>query len=252
MSERKLILVTNDDGYLSEGIAALTAVMRRLGSVIVVAPEASRSGAACSLTSASTVRLREVSEEEGLRVVACTGTPVDCVKLALERVCPRMPDLVVSGINHGDNASISAFYSGTLGACLEACIQGARAVAFSLQDFSRHCDFSPFLAAVERVASLVLRQGLPKDVCLNVNFPVVPQLKGIRVARMARGQWQAEWEEAHHPRGERHYWLSGSFTDLEPEAEDTDYWALRHGYASVTPIQLDNTAYSAFEALSSL
>ncbi len=249
MNRSKLILVTNDDGYQAQGLLALVSALRSLADIIVVAPEAGRSGSACSVTSSATVSLRHVSQEQGLTVVACSGTPVDCVKLALEQVCPRKPDLVASGINHGDNASISVHYSGTVGAVLEAAMKGIPAVAFSLRTRKAHCDFAPYLQATSLIASHALAQGLPQDVCLNVNYPETPRLAGIKVARLARGSWQAEWQTANHPRDERHYWLTGHFLNLEPEATDTDCWALDHAYAAVTPISLDLTAGDVLRSL---
>ncbi len=249
---KKLILVVNDDGCQAQGIGVLAREMMALGSVIVVAPDGARSGAGCSITPTMPVQLRQISEEPGLRVVACSGTPVDCVKLALEQVCPRTPDLVVSGINHGDNASISIHYSGTMGAVMEACMKGVPAIGYSLRTHSQQCDFHPYLGVVRQVASHVLQHGLPQDVCLNVNFPEVSKLAGSRVCRMARGIWSSEWAPAQHPHGANFFWLTGYFTNLEPEAEDTDYWNLDHGYATITPIHLDMTAREAMASLNEL
>ncbi len=252
MKNRPLLLLTNDDGYAAQGLLELIAMVRDMGDVVVVAPAGGRSGTSCGVSSTGTVSLSDIRREEGLLVVSCSGTPVDCVKLALEHVCPRRPDLVLSGINHGDNASISVHYSGTIGAVIEACMKGLPAVGYSLRTHSRQCDFRPYAGVVRQVASHVLRHGLPPDVCLNVNFPEVESLRGVRVARMARGAWVAEWADAHHPRGQRHYWLTGCYRNLEPDAQDTDYWALDHGYAAVTPLSLDMTAYSSMNSLASL
>lgn len=252
MEHRKLILITNDDGYKAQGIGELAQAMHALGDVIVVAPDRARSGSACAITPTRPVELRPVSDEPGYRWVSCSGTPVDCVKLALEQVCPRTPDLVVSGINHGDNASISIHYSGTMGAVFEACMKGIPAIGFSLRTHQQQCDFTPYLDTILRTVRHALEQGLPQDVCLNVNFPEVETLAGTRLCRLGRGQWSAEWIGARHPHGGNYFWLTGHFTNLEPEAEDTDYWALDHGYATITPIQLDMTAYSAMERLKSL
>ena len=250
--EKKLILITNDDGVAAQGITVLTELMSRLGDVVVVAPDSARSGAACSITPTQPVLLREVSHRAGVCVCACSGTPVDCVKLALEKVCPRRPDLVVSGINHGDNASCSIHYSGTMGAVVEACMKGIPAIGFSLRTLSHQCDFTPYTDEVLRLARYVLEQGLPQDVCLNVNFPEVPCLAGTRICRMGRGIWQKEWAPAQNPRGLDAYWLTGEFANLEPESVDTDYWALDHGFASVTPIRLDMTDYATLKLLDTL
>ncbi len=252
MEQKKLILVTNDDGCAAQGINELTALMRKLGDVVVVAPDSARSGSGCSVAANVPVGLCNVADEPGLRIVACTGTPVDCVKLALERVCHRLPDLVVSGINHGDNASISVHYSGTIGAVLEACMKGIPAIGYSLRTGKSRCDFAPYADVIVQVAQHVLAHSLPEGVCLNVNFPEVERLKGVRVSRLSRGAWCAEWAEAYHPRSGDYYWLTGFFRNLEPEASDTDCWALEHGYAAVTPIQIDMTAYDCLRRLEAL
>lgn len=247
--QRPLILVVNDDGFRAQGIQVLARRMMRFADVLVVAPDHGRSGASCSITSSSPVRLVERSCEVGIRVFSCSGTPVDCVKLAVEQVCEHRPDLLVSGINHGDNASISVHYSGTMGAAIEACMKGIPAIGFSLKTRKHTCDFEPYMHAVDKVVSYVLERGLPKDVCLNVNFPEVSSLRGVRVCRMSRGQWTNEWVSAHHPRTEGYFWLAGDFENLEPEATDTDCWALAQGYAAITPIQLDLTAHGMMDIL---
>ncbi len=246
----KLILVVNDDGYQAQGIRHLAALMMRLGKVVVVAPSAARSGAACSITPTRPVQLKRICiDDKGIQWVSCDGTPVDCVKLAIEKVCSRMPDLVVSGINHGDNSSVSIHYSGTMGAAMEACIKGIPAIGYSLRTLSHQCDFRPFDEAILKIASHVLEQGLPQGVCLNVNFPLVERLRGIRVVRMSRGIWSGEWAEAHNPHGGEYYWLTGQFVNLEQESDDTDCRALDNGYASVVPIRLDMTDFSVLECL---
>ena len=249
MQKQPLILITNDDGLNAQGISVLTKCMQKLGQVVVVAPNGARSGSACSITPIVPVTLKLEKEEENLSVYSCSGTPVDCVKLAFEKVVPRRPDLVVSGINHGDNASVSQHYSGTMGAVLEGCMKAIPSIGFSLRTRKQECDFQPYLSAVEEIASYVLKNGLPQDVCLNVNFPEVPVLKGISVCRMARGIWQSEWKDTDVPGT---YSLTGHFTNLEPDAEDTDYWALDHDMTAVTPLGLDMTCYPFLDALKSL
>lgn len=249
MQKKPLILITNDDGLNAQGISVLTKCMLNLGQVVVVAPNGARSGAACAITPLVPVTVKKEREEDNLQVYSCSGTPVDCVKLAWEKVVPRRPDLLVSGINHGDNASISLHYSGTLGAVLEGCMKGIPSIGYSLRTRKQECNFQPFLQVVEDVAAYVLENGLPQDVCLNVNFPEVSVLKGVSVCRMARGIWQSEWKDTDVPGV---YQLTGSFTNLEPEAEGTDYWALDHDMASITPLSLDMTCYSSFDMLKSL
>lgn len=258
---KKLILITNDDGFQAQGIGYLTQLMSRIGDVVVVAPDVARSGAACSITPTIPISLRRVTESTSLLsykgqnskskivVFACSGTPTDCVKLAIEKCCPRRPDLMVSGINHGDNASCSIHYSGTMGAVIESCMKGIPSIGYSLRTLSHQCDFTPYSSEIERIARYVLQYGLPQDVCLNVNFPEVPHLTGTRVCRMARGNWEHEWEPVNNPRGGEYFWLTGRFRNMEPEAEDTDYWALDHGYAAVTPVRLDMTDYTTLTNL---
>ena len=247
MSNRPLILISNDDGVAAQGIQVLTSLMQQLGDVIVVAPDGPRSASSCSISPISTITITPIREEEGLKIYRCSGTPTDCVKLALDGLLDKRPDLVVSGINHGDNASVSVQYSGTVGAVLEACMKNVPAIAFSLKTKEQQCDFRPYEEAVVKIARYVLENGLPDDVLLNVNFPEVEALKGTKVCRLSRGRWMKEMVKV----GEGEFRLSGYFQNLEPEAEDTDYWALDHGFASVTPIQLDITAHGFLERLKS-
>ncbi len=249
MAGKPLILISNDDGYQAQGIRVLTELMSTLGDVIVVAPDSARSGASCCITPFQPVRLALVEERPGVLVYSCSGSPVDCVKLASEQVVPHRPDLVVSGINHGDNASISLHYSGTVGAVLEACMKGLPAIGYSLRTLDHECDFSPYKDVILQVARHVLEKGLPLDTCLNVNFPQVPKLLGTSVCRVARGRWVTEWVPAEKP-GE--FRLAGEFHNLEPDASDTDYWALDHGMAAICPLQLDMTDYAALDDLESL
>lgn len=246
MSKRPLILISNDDGVHAQGLQELTRMMRRLGDVVVVAPDGPRSAASCSISPITDICIKPVHEENGLKVYRCSGTPTDCVKLALDGLLPQLPDLVASGINHGDNASVSVHYSGTVGAAFEACMKHVPSVAFSLKTRKQQdCDFRPYENLVVRTARRVLEQGLPEDVLLNVNFPEVTALKGIRVCRMGRGRWVKEMMKV----GEGVFRLTGYFQNLEPEAEDTDCWALDNGFAAITPIQLDMTSYSFLKTL---
>ena len=245
MQKRPLILISNDDGVQAQGIQELTRMMCQLGDVVVVAPNGPRSAASCSISPLTTITIQKLKQQEGLTVYQCSGTPTDCVKLAMDGLLTERPDLVVSGINHGDNASVSVHYSGTVGAALEACMKRVPAIAFSLKTKSQQCDFRPYEEFIMRIASYVLENGLPQDVLLNVNFPEVEELKGTKVCRVGRGRWMKEMKQV----GEEAYELTGYFQNLEPEAEDTDYWALNHGYASITPIQLDMTAHNFLDKL---
>ena len=248
MQKRPLILISNDDGVQAQGIKELTRMMCQLGDVVVVAPDGPRSASSCCISPLTTIIVQLLKQEEGLTVYQCSGTPTDCVKLAMDGLLTEKPDLMVSGINHGDNASVSIHYSGTVGATLEACMKQVPAVAFSLKTKSQQCDFRPYEEAIMRIASNVLKNGLPQDVLLNVNFPEVEELKGTKVCRLSRGRWMKEMKQV----GEGAYQLTGYFQNLEPEAEDTDYWALNNGYAAITPIQLDMTAYSQLKKFKSL
>lgn len=240
------ILVTNDDGFQAQGIQCLATLLGNLGNVVVVAPDSARSGAACSITPTCPVSVRKIRDN----VYACSGSPVDCVKIALEKILDRKPDLVVSGINHGDNASISLHYSGTVGAALEACMKGIPAIAYSLRTHKKECDFAPYSEVIVEWAEKVLREGLPTDTCLNINFPEVDCLCGSKVCRMARGLWHTEWLDAGvDDEGKKIYTLTGTFTNLEPEAADTDYWALDHGFAAITPLSLDMTDHALLARL---
>lgn len=241
MIKRPLILITNDDGVKAQGINELTRMMRTLGDVVVVAPDSPRSGAGCSFSPITPVRLTLVNQEEGLRVYSCSGTPSDCVKLAFDIVLSETPDLVVSGINHGDNASVNIHYSGTMGAVLEGCMHGVSSIGYSLRTFDKQCNFTPYEAVIVDTARKVLQQPLPEDTCLNINFPQVSELKGARYCRQARGRWSKEWAPTEEPGV---YRITGTFTPLEPDAEDTDLWAMNHGYAAIVPVTLDTTAHA--------
>ena len=245
MSKRPLILISNDDGVQAQGIRELTRMMCQLGDVVVVAPDGPRSAASCSISPLTTIIIELIEEQEGLKIYQCSGTPTDCVKLAMDGLLTQKPDLVVSGINHGDNASVSIHYSGTVGAALEACMKQVPAIAFSLKTKSLQCDFRPYEKVIMQIARYVLKEGLPEDVLLNVNFPEVEALKGTKVCRIGRGRWMKEMKQV----GEGAFQLTGYFQNLEPDAEDTDYWALDHGYAAITPVQLDMTAYGTIDKL---
>lgn len=248
-NKRPLILISNDDGYQAKGINCLIDMVRDLGDIIVCAPDGGRSGYACAFSAKDYLRLEQVSCEPGVEVWTCTGTPVDNLKIALNRVVPRTPDIVLAGINHGDNASVNTHYSGTMGIAMEGCMKYIPSIAFSLCDFSEDADFEPLRPYVRMLVKKILSEGLPKGVCLNVNFPLVEQYKGIKVCRMAFGTWGKEVVKCRHPRGYDYYWMVGEYTNDEPEADDTDNWALTHGYIAITPTQMDVTNYPLLEKL---
>lgn len=245
MDDKPLIFISNDDGYTSGGITALIDMLRPLARLLVVAPDAPRSGFSCAFSATSPLRLTPRHSEDGLEIWSCNGTPVDCLKLALDQFCrERKPDMVVSGINHGDNASVNTHYSGTMGVAMEGAMKYIPSVAFSLCDQRADADFSPMRGIVGSVSRRVLRDGLPKGVCLNVNVPLVEHLKGVKVCRMAYGTWGKECVKMRHPRGYDYFWMTGSYTNDEPLAEDTDNWALTHGYIAITPTHIDVTDYA--------
>ena len=250
---KPLILITNDDGVEARGIQALSEVALEFGEVIVMAPAQNASAKSLSLTTDRPLRVREVKQADGIAVYACDGTPVDCVKLALEHFCPRQPDLVLSGINHGSNSSINILYSGTMGAVLEATTLGLPAIGFSLLHHSPKADFEPSRPIVRHLVSHVLNHGLPPDVALNVNIPRLDSdaIKGIRLCRQSKAKWLDSFEKRVDPLGRPYWWLTGKF-DCQNPPDDSDEWALAHGYVSVVPIHTDYTDHNAFPSLQSI
>ena len=248
---RPLILISNDDGYEAKGINELIDMVRDQGDVLVCAPDGARSGMACAFSATAPLTLTQRRREPGVEVWSCNGTPTDCVKMALAELCPRKPDLVLGGINHGDNASVNTHYSGTMGVVMEGCMKYIPSVAYSLCDHRADADFEPLRPLVRKITSKVLAEGLPEGVCLNVNFPE-GVFRGVKVCRMGRGTWCNEVKKCHHPRGYDYWWMVGSYRNDEPEAEDTDRWALDHGYVAITPTRIDVTAYEAMEKFSHL
>ena len=248
-TKRPLILLSNDDGYEARGINCLVEMVREYGDVLVCAPEAARSGFSCAFSCTTPLTLTLRRQEPGVEVWSCNGTPVDCVKMALAERCPRRPDMVIGGINHGDNASVNTHYSGTMGVTMEGCMKYIPSVAFSLCDHREDADFRPLEPVVRALTQRVLREGLPQGVCLNVNFPLVPSFQGVRVCRMAKGTWGSEVTKCRHPRGYDYWWMVGHYQNDEPEAEDTDRWALDHGYVAITPTRVDVTAYEAMSLI---
>ena len=248
-----LILITNDDGYAAPGINALSSVAREFGQVVVVAPERNASGKSMSLTSERPVRASLVSQHDGLSVFSCDGTPVDCVKLGAEYLCPTPPDLILSGINHGSNASINVLYSGTMGAALEATVNGFQAVGFSLLNHRPDADFSACLPYVRRIIAQVIQSPLPHGVTLNVNFPRLDAdaIRGVRICREARSCWTDSFERRVDPVGRPYWWLTGKFV-VQDDATDTDEWALAHGFVSIVPTTVDYTAHSLIPQFSTL
>lgn len=242
-TSRPLILITNDDSISAPGIYRLAEIARTLGDVYVVAPLHPQSGQSAALTVGAPLRISEVpSTLDGVRFFTVSGTPVDCVKLALHTIVPRRPDFLFSGINHGSNSAVNVTYSGTMGAVIEGCIEGIPSVGFSILHHSMKTDFSLSTAFVARIAAEVVRGGLPAGVCLNVNIPARVMPEGIRVCRSARGRWSDQYVRYIDPNGNPFYWLTGHFINEEPDATDTDEYWLGCRYVSVVPVAVDMTA----------
>jgi len=250
-NQKPLILVTNDDGINAPGINALIEVAREFGDVVVVAPQEAQSAMSHAITLKTPLRFSKVQEIENVIYYKTNGTPADCVKLAFNQILERKPDLVLSGINHGTNSSISVIYSGTVSAAIEACIFGLSSIAFSLCDFSHDADFTASKIICRKIIENALKNGIPKDVCLNVNIPKIKieEIKGIRISRQASGLWQESFVKCVDPYKQNYYWLTGEFVIHEPEAEETDEWALNHNFVSLVPVQVDMTAHHAIENL---
>lgn len=252
-STRPLILVTNDDGITSFGIRTLVEVMKTLGEVVVVAPDSPQSGMGHAITIGNPLRIEETDIYGDVKAYECSGTPADCVKLAKNYILKdRIPDLVVSGINHGSNSSTSVLYSGTMSAAIEAAIEGLPAIGFSLCDYTPKPDFSHIKEYVKKIAQQVLKKNPPVGVALNVNFPVksAAPIKGIKICRQAIAKWHENFDERHDPNGRRYFWMSGTFINTDT-AEDTDEWALGNNYISVVPCAYDMTAHYCLGQLNS-
>jgi 5'-nucleotidase len=242
---RPLILVANDDGISSFGIRFLVDIMKELGEVVVVAPSGPQSGMGHAITIGNTLRLDSTDIFGEIKSYECSGTPADCVKLAKFFVLDkRRPDLVVSGVNHGSNSSISVLYSGTMSAAIEAAIEGMPAIGFSLCDYASNAEMSHSREFIKSIAEQVLKTGLPKGVTLNVNIPAKSEepIKGIKICRQARAKWQELFEERLDPNGRRYFWMNGSFINSD-KGDDTDEWALTNNYISVVPVMYDMTAH---------
>ena len=243
------ILVVNDDGITAKGIRNLMEVMQEIGNVVVVAPDSPQSGMGHAITIGKPIRFDKVELYEGVEMYKCSGTPVDCVKLGVNKIFKgKKPDLCVSGINHGLNNSINVLYSGTMSAAVEGAIEKIPSIGFSMDDFAADADFSHTKKYIKDICLQVLENGLPEGVLLNVNFPKGDQLKGVKICRQANAKWMEEFEERVDPYKRPYYWLTGVFENFD-KGEDTDVWALEHGYVSVVPVQFDLTAHHAIQTL---
>lgn len=249
-NRRPLILISNDDGVMAKGISELIKFLRPLGEIVVMAPDAPRSGSGCAITVTQPVHYQLLRKDVGLTVYKCSGTPSDCIKLARNTVLERKPDLVVGGINHGDNSATNVHYSGTMGVVIEGCLNGIPSIGFSLCSHDPGADFEPAGSYIRQIAAMVLEKGLPPLTCLNVNFPDIEEFKGIKICEQAKGRWTNEWEPCPRKSDDNYFWLIGEFKDDEPENEKNDHWALTNGYVAITPTVVDVTAYGFMNELS--
>lgn len=252
MTKKKpTILVVNDDGITAPGIKVLIEEMQKIGHVVVVAPDSPQSGMGHAITIGRPLRLDRIDLYEGVEMYKCSGTPVDCVKLAVNKIFKgRKPDVCVSGINHGLNHSINVLYSGTMSAAVEGAIEGIPSIGFSFDNFAYNADFSHCRPYLISITQQVLANGLPKGSLLNVNFPNDADIKGIKICRQAGGHYVEEFDERIDPHNRDYYWMTGKF-ELEDRGEDTDSFALSNGYVAIVPTQFDMTAHHVIPELNS-
>lgn len=251
MPEKPVILVTNDDGIFAPGITFLAKVAKKFGTIVVVAPDKPQSGMGHAITINSTIRIQKTNYHHAEQEFSCSGTPVDCVKMAVNHILKKRPDLVLSGINHGSNSSINVIYSGTMSAAIEGALEGTPSIGFSLCDYAMEADFTQAEKFISLIIGEALQNKIPKGVCLNVNIPKLraDDFKGIKVVRQAKANWVERFEARKDPYGRDYFWLTGEFVNFEPESTDTDEWALANGYLSVVPTQADLTAHRHMDAL---
>jgi len=253
--KKPLILVVNDDGISAPGIRKLISIMNDFGNVVVVAPDSPQSGMGHAITINTTLRCDKVTMDDGPQSeYLVSGTPVDCVKLAVNQILDRKPDLCVSGINHGSNSSINVIYSGTMSAAVEGALEGIPSIGFSLLDFSHDADFSEGEKYIRKITQSVLKSGLLEGVCLNVNIPKTKKnekIKGMKICRQAKANWEEEFDERKDPNGRTYYWLTGKFVNYD-KGDDTDERALENHFVSVVPVQYDVTAHHAISILNNM
>lgn len=253
-NKKPFILLTNDDGYFAPGLLNVIDMVREYGDVLVVAPEKAMSGMSHAITITNPLRASLVKKEENLSIYKVNGTPVDCLKIAIDQLTDKLPDLLISGINHGSNSSISIIYSGTMGAAMEGCLNGIPSIGLSLDSHSFDADFSVVVKHSKPIVEYVLEKGLPPFTALNINFPVCTEeeFKGVRVCRQTKGLWNEDFEKRTDPHGQDYYWMTGAFHNEEPQSTDTDMWAVDNNYAAVVPVMPDFTNYKALSQLEEL
>ena len=248
MKQKPLILITNDDGFRAKGINELIKALRGRGELIVFAPDGQRSGMSSAITSLTPLKYDTVLQEDDLTIFSCNGTPVDCVKLAINEVLDREPDLLVSGINHGGNMAICVNYSGTMGAAAEGCIFGIPSIGLSVLDHRPDADFRECCRLGIKVIDDVLAHGLPHGTYLNLNVPVVERVKGLKVCHQADGRWIKEFKRSENASGHPVFWLTGEFRNDDSRA-DNDMLALDNGFATLVPCKVDVTDYQFLKEL---
>lgn len=249
MNQRPLILVSNDDGVDARGIRALAEGMRPLGDIFVMAPDGPRSGMSSAITTTDPITYRVLSDDDGLTVCSCSGTPTDCVKLAVSQVLRRKPDLLVSGVNHGGNEALSVHYSGTIGAAIEGCVLDIPSLGVSLAHYRDGADFTEAVRLAVRVAEDLLRRGLPHGTYLNLNVPNTAAVRGIAICRQADGRWIKEFDRVPGPNGTTVFCMAGEYLNYPPIRPDNDTLRLSEGWATIVPCRLDVTHYEFMETL---
>ena len=242
--EKPIILITNDDDITSKGIRSLVEAVSDLATIVVVAPDSPQSGMGHAITIGSPLRMTKMNVFGDIEAWQTNGTPVDCVKIAVDKILHRKPDLCLSGINHGANHSINVIYSGTMSAAMEAAIEGIPSVGFSLLDYNYDADFTAAKQVVHKIVTSMLTMKLEKHFLLNVNIPILPpeKIKGIKICRQAYAKYEEDFSERLDPHGKKYFWLTGAFKNFD-KGRDTDVWALEHGYVSAVPVQFDLTNY---------
>lgn len=244
LEQKPTILITNDDGITAPGIRNLAEAVKDLGHILVVAPDKPQSGMGHAITIGQPLRMNQINLFEDIEAWQVSGTPVDCVKLAVDKLLHRKPDICLSGINHGANHSINVIYSGTMSAAMEASIESIPSIGFSLMDYSMEADFSAARKVVREIVETVLAGKPDAHFLLNVNIPAVPYelIRGIKVCRQAYAKYREEFDERRDPHGRKYYWLTGEFINMDA-GSDTDVWALSNNYVSMVPVSIDFTDY---------
>ena len=248
--KKPLIFITNDDGIFSKGIRTLIETVSPYGQLVIVAPDKPQSGMGHAITINNILRMSKSDIFEDAESYTCTGTPVDCVKLAIYELMKRKPDIILSGINHGANTCTSVLYSGTMSAAVEGSMEGIPSIGFSLTDYHSDADFTVAKQVVKETMEKILKNPMPRGISLNINIPKIKmsEYKGLKVCRAAHAYWEDRFDKRQDQYGTPYYWLTGEFSN-EDKGEDTDLFALGKGFASVVPVQFDLTAYHAMAEL---